>query len=635
MLKSIKIVTLFLLIILLILGFAWISGYVFLFLGKLNTQNTDIFTIYTYWVFYSEDPHTKELLTTALFAGFLTLSVPFILFFYTSDNRKLFGDASWANTNEISKSGLFSEDGIIVGKYSSFFGLSDKLLILPDSLHVLLAAPTRSGKGISTVIPNCLAWKDSMVVLDIKQENWNITAGYRAKHGQQCFLLNLAPRDYKTHRWNPLHYISSDPSFRINDIQKIGQMFFPTNTHEAPIWQSSSRSLWLGLVLFLIEMEYSVTLGEVLRQLVMGDKRLSKIIDEKQKSDSPLSEQCYLTLWEYLDTPEKTRGSIRKGFISSLELFYNPVIDAATSGNDFDLRDIRKNKISIYIGISPDDLERLAPLINLFFQQLIDLNTRELPEHNPELKHKCLLLMDEFTSIGKIPILSKGIAYIAGYGLRLLPIIQSPAQIRSVYGHDDAESFIDNHALNIVFAPKNIKVAKEISETLGTMTTSNKSKGKSRPSDFFGKASRSENISEHGRSLLLPQEVMQLKQNQQIILLENMPPIKCEKIKWYSDPLFKHRGNQRDKINFTPPKVPKIKINTNNSTIEFSPINLPDNKTTSLVERPITLKDIENIDNLDLDDFSCDFSSIEIPQGEISDEEMSDLAESFLSTFSN
>lgn len=633
MLKPIKFIVLLSLVVLLLLAFFWISGYIFLFLGKLDTQISDIFTIYTYWQFYSDDPHTKELLITALFAGFITVLSPFLFFFYSSENRKLFGDADWASTRDIQKSGLFSEEGIIVGKYTRFFGLIDKLLILPDSLHVLLAAPTRSGKGVSTVIPNCLSWKDSMVILDIKQENWSITAGFRAKHGQQCFLLNLAPRDKKTHRWNPLFYISSDPSFRINDIQKIGQMLFPTNTHEAPIWQASSRSLWLGLVLFLIEMKYSVTLGEVLRQLTMGDKRLSKIIDKKQKSSSPFSEQCYLTLREYLDTPEKTRGSVRKGFLSNLELFYNPVIDAATSGNDFDLRDVRKKKMSIYIGISPDDLERLSPLINLFFQQLIDLNTSELPEHNPQLKYKCLLLMDEFTSIGKIPILSKGIAYIAGYGLRLLPIIQSPAQIRAVYGHDDSESFIDNHALNIVFAPKNIKIAKEISETLGTSTTTNKSKGKSRPSDLFGKASRSENISEHARALLLPQEVMQLNQDQQIILLENMPPIKCKKIIWYSDPLFRNRGNQRDKINFLAPNVPKISINTGRPPIEFSPINISDDEKTT-VERPITVDDIENIDNLDLDDFSCDFSAIEIPEGDISDEEMSKLAETFLSTFS-
>ncbi|MCV5675558.1 type IV secretory system conjugative DNA transfer family protein, partial [Escherichia coli] len=91
--------------------------------------------------------------------------------------------------------------------------------VFSGSQHVLMAAPTRSGKGVSIVVPNLLLWRDSVVVLDIKQENWDITSGFRSRHGQDCFLLNLAPRDYRSHRWNPLFYISDDPNFRINDIQ--------------------------------------------------------------------------------------------------------------------------------------------------------------------------------------------------------------------------------------------------------------------------------------------------------------------------------------------------------------------------------------------------------------------------------
>jgi type IV secretion system protein VirD4 len=92
----------------------------------------------------------------------------------------------------------------------------------------------------------------------------------------------------------------------------------------------------------------------------------------------------------------------------------------------------------------------------------------------------------------------------------------------------------------------------------------------------------------------------------------------------------------RDKTHFPAPKVPRIRINTDKEPIEFSSINLSDDdKTATIVERPITIGDIEDIDNLDLDDFSCDFSAIEIPEGDISDEEMSNLAETFLSKFSN
>ena len=137
-----------------------------------------------------------------------------------------------------------------------------------------------------------------------------------------------------------MYYISDDPSFRINDIQKIAQMLFPNIDNESPVWQASSRSLWLGLVLYLVESPpLPVTMGEVLRLLTKGDANLIELVNQRMNCKLPLSNQCFLALKEYLDTPDRTRGSIRKSFTSALELFYNPVIDAVTSSNDFDLRE--------------------------------------------------------------------------------------------------------------------------------------------------------------------------------------------------------------------------------------------------------------------------------------------------------
>jgi type IV secretion system protein VirD4 len=532
----------------------WLAGYFYLQIAHLETIQATPLTLYQYWVHYGDYHNTKAWIIVCLFLSVAIITCPLILL-CLPPKRKLHGNAQFATSSDIRKANLYATKGIIVGKITSFFGLTEKYLIFSGSQHVLISAPTRSGKGVGIVIPNLLFWQESVVVLDIKQENWQITAGFRSKHGQECFLLNLAPRDYQSHRWNPLFYISDDVHFRINDIQKIGNMLFPNLEGEAPIWQASSRSLWLGIVLYLIETEeLPVTLGEVLRQVTMGDDYLRDVLTQRLSSDKPLSSECSLALHDYLQTPEKTRGSIKKSFLSALELFYNPVIDAVTSGNDFDLRSIRKEKMSIYVGVSPDDLNRLSPLINLFFQQLIDLNTRELPENNKHLKHQVLLLADEFTAMGKVTILAKAISYIAGYGLRMLPIIQSPAQLREVYGHDATETFMENHALHIVFAPKNIKTAEEISKSIGTQTI----KTTSRTKQLLGKSSLSESRSDYGRSLLLPQEVKTIGQNKALIFLENCPPIVCDKIKWFSDNFFKSKGNSRETIQYQLPHVPKI-----------------------------------------------------------------------------
>ncbi len=533
---------------------------IYLYFAHLNYRTATPLTVIRYGYFYGHDKRTQIWLGLSLLLGFLPIGVP-ITFKFKPKKQPLYGEARFATQREIKQAGLLANKGIIVGKQQGL--LTQAYLQFSGQQHVLMSAPTRSGKGVGVVIPNLLSWHNSVVVLDIKQENWNISAGFRKAHGQQCFLLNLAPRDYQSHRWNPLHYISTDPSFRINDIQKIGQMLFPNIDSESPIWQASARSLWLGLVLYLLETPpLPVTMGEVLRQLNKGDSYLIELINERMAGELPLSNQCHSSLKEYLETPERTRGSIRKSFSSALELFYNPVIDAVTASNDFDLRELRSKRLSVYVGVTPDDLQRLAQLINLFFQQLIDLNTRELPEQNPQLKHQVLLLMDEFAAIGKVNILSKGISYIAGYGIRLLTIIQSPSQLREIYGHDGAETLIENHALQIVFAPKNPKVAREISESLGTNTI----KQRSRSKQLSGRGGRSENISDHSRALMLPQEIMRLGTNKAILLLENCSPVKCNKISWYQDKAFMHRGNGQTQQYWSLPTIPKVVVKTHKTT---------------------------------------------------------------------
>lgn len=123
-----------------------------------------------------------------------------------------------------------------------------------------------------------------------------------------------------------------------------------------------------------------VTLGQVAREAYSGDdKRWKKIVEARQAEGNPLSQACAASLLDYVNTSDNTRTSIRKTFTSRFDLFTNPIIDAATSANDFDISAVRKRRISIYLGITPNTLDRLAPLLNLFFQQVVDLNTRELP----------------------------------------------------------------------------------------------------------------------------------------------------------------------------------------------------------------------------------------------------------------
>lgn len=624
-------------LVLLVGLWAYLAGGIFMMAYGRQFEEATPLTMYQYWYHYGAKQEVQNWLYIASGISLAVLLAPGLLFFAPA-KRSLFGDARFAKRGEIKKAGLFGEKGIIVGQ------MGGRYLMFEGQQHAIISAPTRSGKGVGIVIPNLLNWPESVVVLDIKQENWDITSAYRRKYGHECFLFNPAATDYRTHRYNPLAYINEDPNFRINDVQKIGNMLFPDQPGTDVIWTATPRSLFLGIVLYLLETPgKAVTLGQVLRETLAdgdGSGYFAKAINDRAASGKPLSGACVRGLNTYISiASENTRSGIIGGFRSRLELWMNPLVDAATSANDFDLRDVRKKRMSIYLGVTPDNLERMAPLLNLFFQQLIDLNTRVRPEQSKAIKYTCMLVMDEFTAIGKIPILSKGISYIAGYLLRMMPIIQSPAQLVEVYGKDAAQTFQTNHALQIIYPPKasETQTARDISEWLGYQTVKGTSVSKSK--NLFGKKTPTESMSDQRRALLLPQEITSLGKGRELVVMEDVPPILARKVMYFKDRAFVDRLKAvSPTLNALGSKlptkkqldgaveagelgapVPKIDLEAHNREVggELPVVVVAPQQAAPqvvTVERPVTSDDVPNLAKLSLASFAVDFSAVEKPK---------------------
>ena len=552
----------------------WFAGMFWLAAIHRNPLGADLWTWLDAWFWVRDGvyPSTEQdrLIRSLFYASLLVYFVPLYVLLngaFQKHRRALHGSARWANDKEIRTADLMCDDGIVIGK------LKGDTLRFPGQQFVLLAAPTRSGKGVGVVIPNLLTYNGSVVVLDIKQENYNITAGYRKDVlRQETWLFNPFAEDResetgraapRTHRYNPLSSIT-DGVFRVGDILAIGNAIWPTGGKDA-FWNDNARNLFLAIVLFLCEVRdrrikdeslphYPVTMGEVLRQSSGRGtgQSVKKYLQTLVETYPWLSSECLDAMANFLSASDDVLASILSTFNAPLTIWRNPVVDAATSQNDFDLADVRTRPMSVYIGITPDHLEDAKLLVNLVFSQLVNLNTKQLPQDNPSrYRHSCLLLMDEFTAIGKVNILAKAVSYIAGYNLRLLPIIQSLSQLESVYGREDARTFVTNHAMQILFAPREQKDANEYSEMLGTFTE--KGISESRSKQILDPKGSSESISDQKRALMLPQELKELGQWKEIVLLENTKPILCDKIRYYDDPAFTSRVMQ-------PPVVPALDL---------------------------------------------------------------------------
>jgi len=522
-------------------GADYLAGVLFSVINKRMPDELSLSTWPTSWQVYGEDPIQRtRLQLSAAAGGFIWFGLPVLMGLSLRQRRKpLHGEARFASPGEIQQAGLYGERGLIVGK------VGKRYLVYGGQEFVLLAAPTRSGKGVSIVLPNLLHYDDSAIVLDIKMENFAYTSKFRQAHGHHVYLFNPFGSDGRTHRWNPLDGVDRDPNRRVGEILAIAQVLYPTEHVKDAFWNESARNLFLGLTLSIMETpSLPCSLGEVLRQASGKGQPikdyLQDLITTRAKSDAPLSDDCTAALHRFCAISENTMAGVLATLTAPLTIFSNPLVDAATSATDFDLKQVRTRRMSIYVGIPANRLSDAALLVNLFFSQLIHYNTVDLPATNPTLKHQCLVILDEFPAIGRVNILAKAVGFMAGYNLRLLPIIQSFSQLESVYGEKDARTFVTNHACQILFAPREQRDAQHYSQLLGTYTAEALSTGTSRPLAWgTGKqASSTVNRSEQARPLLLPQEVKELGDQRAIITLTHAKPILCEKARFYADPVF-------------------------------------------------------------------------------------------------
>lgn len=444
--------------------------------------------------------------------------------------HKVLGHAHFSNGFEIKKAGFFKreEQSIIIGKK---YGAP---LFSNGFEHVLVFAPTGSGKTRSIGIPNLFHYPYSVVCNDVKLTMFKTTSGYREKVlGHRCYCWAPANEDRKTHRYNPLSMISDDKFQRITDIQRIAHILIPDNKKSDPIWQQASRKLFKIAVLYLLDTpDKPTTLGEINRLIKQPafDDWLATQLEETKHLDP----EFYRNGYSYLNNHDKTRSSILETFSGYFELFDDPMIDAATSASDFDLRHLRREKITIYVGFTDDDMERLSPLLTLFWQQLISVMIKHIPNQKEE-PYPLLCLIDEFSSLGRIERLRRSLKLLREYRVRCVLMLQYIAQTYEQYSHDEAKAFT-NIKTKIAFAAEDINDAEYISKLLGARTLRVTAGSVSRQTQGY---SESASYNYQSVPLLRPEEVMRLPKHRSLIMQRGCAALMASQFVWYQEAAIK------------------------------------------------------------------------------------------------
>jgi type IV secretion system protein VirD4 len=443
-----------------------------------------------------------------------------------------YGSARWATKAEIRTAGLLGPDGIVLGCLGRSYLRHDG----PE--HVLCFAPTRSGKGVGLVIPTLLTWPGSAIVHDIKGENWQFTAGCRARFGR---VLLFDPTNSASAPYNPLLEVRRGDT-EVRDVQNVADILVdPEGALERRNhWEKTSHSLLVGAILHVLYAEPDKTLAGVANFLSDPERSiettLRAMMTTPHLGDRPHPVVASAAR-ELLNKSENERSGVLSTAMSLLGLYRDPVVTKVTSRCDWRIDELVEGKrpVTLYLVVPPSDISRTKPLIRLILNQIGRRLTEELKVRSQRL----LLMLDEFPALGRLDFFESSLAFMAGYGLKSFLIAQSLNQIEKAYGPNNA--ILDNCHVRVAFATNDERTARRVSDALGMATELRAMKNYAghRLSPWLGHLMVSRQ--ETARPLLTPGEVMQLPPTDELVLVSGIPPIRAHRARFYEDKELKSR----------------------------------------------------------------------------------------------
>ena len=463
-----------------------------------------------------------------------------------------YGSAHWQTKLELKRNGMLEAPGrgFVCGKLgpprskASFISASE----IP---HVMMVAPTRAGKGVGFVIPNLLSFAGSVVVLDVKGENFEKTARLRALNGDEVFRFSPFDWANSTHRYNPLARIASAPSFaqQFTEISILADLFLDKDNKTLDTFSEAGKSIFVAACLLAIQRKRP-TLGEVNRIVTGGDYKNAQYSAYAEESLEPTVRELWINAASA--SSRLLTSNIQALMTAGLKQWDNPAVRSATDASDFEFAKFRSRPHALYIVVSEDHIATLAPLLRLMFADLIA--SLRLCEPGPNEPWPVMMMIDEFQQMGSMPYLERAIHSLAAYGGRVAMIAQSLASLDRIYGPEGRESLENGAGLKLYITPRDQRTVREVSAAVGSTTREAVTRMYGRNKGILGATSTTARLEE--RPLLSETEARTMDPDEVIILASPQHPIRAKRIKYFEDPLFTGLAEKQTGRDFPyPPRV--------------------------------------------------------------------------------
>lgn len=505
--------------------------------GLLQYQNAQrsLSGLFVAWQHFSQrlayHPTQGETIIRGAIAVAVVVAIGVGLIFASLINRKPkhYGDARFGTIMDAEKKNLLAKQGLILGKMGGATIRSD------DPAHVLVVGPTRSGKGVSFVIPNGYMWRGSSVWFDPKRENFEAFGAHRQALGDKVFFFSPGERD--SHRYNPLDFIRRDARMP-TDCAVVSSFIIPEATGSSEIWARAGRQLltaMIGYVLTSPRYEGQRHLRAVAMLLSTGVDFLRVLTNIRNDEEKYLPSWVVQGLNQFIALEKETRNSAYFNLTAALSPWTNELVAAATASTDFDISKLRKDPTALFIGCSVAQLDVFRPIIKILVQQIHDVLMASLP--GPDEPYQVLVMIDEFRQLGKMESIVSKLAINAGYGFRMVLVLQDLAQLDEVYGKATRQTTVSACQVKLFIRMNDVETSEYVSVMLGPTTIEVPTPIIRAGQGIFG--ARDKSLSYQERPFRTAAELRQMPAKQAVVLVPSAPGFMVRKVTYYRDAPYK------------------------------------------------------------------------------------------------
>ena len=450
-------------------------------------------------------------------------------------------NATWLSPDKVSQSAhwRFESGKIFVGQSNS------TLLGIRDDRHLITIAGSRAGKGVSAIIPNLLLYPGSVLCVDPKGENAAITAKKRNALGQTVFVLDpFETSGLPGSSFNPLAMIDIESDTCVDDAALIADALLIQDGGEGHHWTAAARNWVRGLILYVVahEKPENQHLVQVRDLLTLSGEAMLNLLDKMIVSEAAFG--AIARAGRAMEQKAVREASaIISTAIEQTDFLDSPAMRRVLVKSDFRLIDLKRDKITVYLCLPAGRMATHHRWLRIFINLVIEAMERDSA---PPDDHPVLVMMDEFPVLGHLESIEKAAGLIAGFGVRLWPIIQDLSQLKRHY-KESWETFMGNVCLVQLFGNTDLTTLKYASERLGQTSVTNVNKGEISVGQATGGFS-GESYSQSVVPLMTPEEIGRFFSRQskrQLLLWSGVNPIAAERVAYFEHPYFEGMFDRR------------------------------------------------------------------------------------------